>query len=687
MNMLPRQETHPDDAAARRMWRRRLRFIQITIVAVFCVVVARLIQVQIIEAPKYVALANRQYTEKVVLPAPRGTLYDRNGTILASNSMDITVAVNPRHLGRDSNAIAKTMSRITGKPVREYWKLMHAKGGFKYLGRRMPPRIVEDYRLDTLEGLQLIVEPRRIYHVENVAGQLIGMTNTDNRGIAGIEMQYDSVLSGEAGYIVYARDGWNDLWASVDYPMVGAVEGHGLVLTIDLWLQQLAERELERGVAEKEAEGGIVVMMDPRTGEVLAMAQYPRVNPATFGKSPRAHQKMRAVTDMFEPGSVFKLVTATAALEDAGIPAEKKFYAENGLYKVPVGRGKRFRPIRDVHKYEWITLREAIEFSSNIVMAKVSDIIGNEDLYRTARDYGFGMPTNIDIPGEISGWMTKPADWSGVSRNSFSYGYEVGVTPIQIAAAYAAVANGGSLMRPFVVKKELDAAGDVLRETEPQKIRTVLSEATALEITSFLEGVVERGTAMTARIGGMRIAGKTGTSRRTVNGSYKEKDYTASFVGYFPADDPKMLCLVMLDNPRGINYYGGTTSAPIFKSIVERVITTTDRYGRVMPGEQAGLVPAAGKQAGKPAGRTPVKNAAARTADLPAKTAGHVVPDVRGYSLRKAMGILLDENFKTDIRGSGVVVSQSPGPGAPVREGMVITLTCQSRSANSDGTK
>jgi cell division protein FtsI (penicillin-binding protein 3) len=599
--------------------------------------------------------------------------------------MDVSVAVNPKHVGKNSAVIAKAMSKITGKPARRFLAKMKKKSGFEWLARRLPPQVVVDHGLDTLRTVQLIVEPRRIYHMENVAGQLFGTTNTENTGIAGLELQYDGALSGEEGFIVYARDGRQNEMPSVDYPRIEPVAGHDLVLTIDLWLQQLAERELEKGVAESEAEGGIVVMMDPRTGEVLTMAQYPRVNPATFGKSPRVHQKLRAVTDMFEPGSVFKIVTASAAMEYNLIPSEQEFYAENGVFKVPIGRGKRFRTIRDVHKYGILTFREAIEFSSNIVMVKASDIIGNEKLYLTARDYGFGMPTNIDMPGEIGGLMRKPSEWSGLSRHSFSYGYEVGVTPIQIAAAYAAVANGGTLMKPFIVKRELDAGGTVVRETEPQKIRRVVSEETAAELSSFLEGVVVRGTASAARIEGLRIAGKTGTSKRVVDGSYRGKDYTASFVGYFPAEDPRLLCLVMLDNPRGINYYGGTTSAPIFHSIVQRIITTSDRYGQAAPLPRAEGISSPGRSTMKPTARTSSKNKRRTGSVLPARNPGHVVPDVRGYSLRKAIGILLDEKFKTKVHGSGMVVSQSPGPGEPVKTGMVVTLTCQPKSVDFDG--
>jgi len=495
-----------EDPALNRRWRRRLRILQFGLLLLFVAICVRLVQIQIVDSKRFQALGDRQYIKKVILPATRGSIFDRNGLTVASHSMFVSIAANPKNATPHAKKIAASLSKITGRPAKRYLTVLKSKQAFVWLARQVRPEAVQKYSLDTLKGLIIADEPKRVYHTGNVAGQYIGTTNVDNKGIAGVEMAFDTLLAGEPGYVVFQRDATANLMPSVDYPRIDPVPGHSIVLTMDGWLQQVAESELDKGVLESDAEGGIVVMLDPATGEVLVMAQSPRVNPADYGKVKQRDQKLRAVTDMFEPGSVFKLVTVSAALEYALISPEKSFFAENGVYNVPVPGRKRPRVIRDDHKYGQLTFREAMEHSSNIVMAKASDIIGDEKLYRMARDFGFGTRTNIDFPGEIGGRMAKPVAWSALTRQSISYGYEVGTTPIQIAAAYAAIANGGVLMRPYVLKRELDADSNVVAETSPQPVRRVVSGETARILTSFLEGVVERGTGVSAMVDGVRIA-------------------------------------------------------------------------------------------------------------------------------------------------------------------------------------
>lgn len=681
--LLPRPEAGPEDPKAFRRWRRRLRVLQIGLLAFFTLVCLRLAQVQIVQSERFSDAADDQYKRPVTLPALRGALLDRNGSPIASSTMFVTVEANPRNVGKDAAALSRSLSRITGKPASHYQALLKKgwKGKYALLERGLKTQTVQDFRLDTLRGVTFRDRSTRVYHSGIVAGQLLGMTNEADSGIAGIEKGFNEMLKGTDGRMVYQAVGRTSRAVSVDYEHVDPRAGNAVVLTIDLLLQQIAESELERGVKENEAEGGIVVMLEPHTGEILALAQYPRLNPANFGKASRENQKLRAVTDMVEPGSVFKIVTAAAALENELVPPERKFFAENGVYNVYMKGVRKPRVIKDVHKYGTLSFREAMEHSSNIVMAKASDIIGNEKLYTMARDFGFGTKTGTDIPAEIGGRLFKPMQWSAPTRHSMSYGYEVGVTPIQIAAAYAAIANGGVLTRPFILKKEIDPENNVLRETEPAPVRRVVSEQTAATLTSFLEGVVERGTATSAKIPGIRIAGKTGTSKRLINGKYEGSEYTASFVGFFPADAPKVVCLVMLDKPRGINYYGGTTSAPIFREIVKRIVVSSDHYAVPIA---ADIPP----QPERAAGRGP-RAKAGDAADRPtAGTAGdarHIVPDVRGLSKRKAINVLRDEKFQPVVYGSGVVVSQIPSPGEPVSSGRVIKLTCEPKTSNPGG--
>ncbi len=684
----------------------------------FALVSLRLMQIQIAQSERFAQAADDQYDKPVVLPALRGSLLDRNGNPIASSTMFVMVEANPRNVGRDSVALVKSLSKITGKSKAFYAGLL--KKGWKkryvLLESRLKMEAVQRLALDTLRGVNLTDKSTRIYHGGIVAGQLLGITNASDSGIAGIEMGFNKLLTGKDGKMIYQKIGRTSLVATVDNLRIDPVAGHNITLTIDLLLQQIAESELERGVKENEAEGGIVIMLQPKTGEVLAVAQYPRVNPASFGKASKENQKLRAVTDMVEPGSVFKIVTASAALDGGLIRPEQKFNAENGVYLVSVKGKKKPRVIKDVHKYGLISFRESMELSSNIVMAKASNLIGNEKLYTMSRGYGFGTKTSIDIPAEIGGVLRKPMLWSALTRHSLSYGYEVGVTPIQIAAAYGAIANGGILMRPFILKRETDADGVVVTETEPAPVRRVVSEETAATLTSFLEGVVERGTAVSAKIPGMRIAGKTGTSKRLVNGSYEGSEYTASFVGFFPAEAPEIVCLVMLDKPRGINYYGGTTSAPIFREIVKRIVASSDRYALPIAGdvrdvreeESAAKAPVTTDPARAGAKQKPVAgvrtagagDGKSRAAEKKLTTAGtiaekisaagasrHIAPDVRGLSMREAINVLRDEKFEPSVFGSGVVVSQNPRPGEPVSSGSVIRLTCEPKTPKTGDLK
>ncbi len=648
----------------------RLWIVQWLLLMFFGIIGLRLFVIQIVETERYRSIAQKQYRSKVILPATRGTIVDRNGMTIAANAMHVSFAADPQLAVDDARAIAGRFSDLFGKPKRFYLDKLSSDSRFIWLERGVSATYRKSIMLSNLQGIVMRDEPKRLYYHDQIAGQLVGTTDTDNNGIAGVELAFDRELRGIDGYVIFQRDGLGRARPSVDYPRVDPVDGHNIVLTIDMRLQAIAERELKKGIEENSAEGGIVVILHPQSGDILSIAQYPDVNPAIYGKFNPQDQKLRAVTDLFEPGSVFKIVTASAALENSLVLPSKKFYAENGVYTLP-GRTK---PIVDTHKEGWITFQHAMEVSSNIVMAKVSDIVGSERFYRTARNYGFGIATNVDFPGEANGALKKPAQWSGTTLNTMAYGYEVGVTPMQLAAAYAAVANDGILMQPHLFKQELGVSGLPVRESHPQKIRRVISTETAHVLTSFLEGVVENGTGKPARISGTRVAGKTGTSKKYVEGRYEARSYIASFVGFFPVEDPKFVCLVMLDNPRGLNFTGGTTSAPVFRRIAEQVINTTDMLARIPN-------PIAEEKIDRPPTGGPV---APRSGDHPTSSLfseARIVPNVQGYSVRRAINVLLDGKFEPVVSGSGTVISQEPAPGLRATLGIRVRLICQPKSS------
>jgi cell division protein FtsI (penicillin-binding protein 3) len=687
----------------------------------FFVIAGRLMQVQVLQASKYQSIARKQYELTAVLPAVRGNIYDRNHNVLASNSIFVSFAADPKVVGENADEIAHKFAAAFNKSPLYYaakLRSMTSSGSLKrfvWLERHVPAEVAKRIEAQKLVGVVPIDEPKRLYHYDAVAGTLIGFTDVDNKGISGIEVEFDEYLRGKDGSVIMQRDGLGRARPSIDYPRIEPRNGHNLLLTIDLAYQSIVEEELKRGVQKNKASAGLAVMLNPKTGEILALANVPGTNPNDLSSYDVTASRNRIVTDVFEPGSVFKVVTASAAYENGLVTPEKKFYAENGKYFATVSSRAKPQLITDTHPYEWLTFQEAIELSSNIVMAKIGPTIGPERLYRQARNFGFGIPTGIDLPGEVRGRLKKPNEWSGTTMQTMSYGYEVSVTPLQIALAYAAVANKGVLMKPYVVSEVQDKDGEALFEQRPQVIRKVISEQTASMLIQAFEGVVERGTAKESHIQGVRIAGKTGTSKKVIDGHYGVGSYTGSFVGFFPIEDPQVVCLVMMDNPQSGSYYGGTVSAPVFRAIADRIINTSGRFtkapqpkdeptrnGITVPDVRTLQVQIASRlleshglkcqtvgtgdivvrqvtEPGKRLEKDDVVQIVLNETGTEVSGGSPIVPDVRGMSVRRAINRLVVDDFDIQVRGSGVVVSQVPAAGQKIQAGATIHLMCEPR--------
>ncbi len=696
---------------------RRILTVKIVLLISFAVIAGRLVQIQAVQAGAYQEMARRQYEAPMKLPAARGIILDRNGKVLVSNTMFASFAADPKEAGRDRNDIAVTFAQVFNRPREVYLaRLRDQDKRFVWLERGVPPALSARVPVRDLQGIITVPEAERLYHYEQMAGQLLGHTGVDHSGLSGLELQYDRWLRGSDGFVTMQRDALRRTRQSPEYPRVDPVDGQNILLTIDAEIQAIVEEELEKGVARTKAESGLAVMVDPATGAVLAMANVPSFNPARAALLDPAVQRNRVITDSFEPGSVFKVVTASAALETGVVRTGEKIFAENGAYRVKVP-GRKIRTITDTHPHGMLTFQEGMEQSSNILMAKVATRVGAQTMFMTARGFGFGIQTDLGLPGEVSGNLKKPAQWSATTLHSLAMGYEVATTPLQLVMAYAAVANGGWLMKPFVARQVVSAQGDVLLETTPQQIRRVISDSTAHTLTRFFEGVVERGTGTLARVAGLRIAGKTGTSKKVVNGRYGLSDYTASFVGFFPAEAPKYVCLVMLDNPRSGGYYGGLASAPIFKGIAEKVYAIADRpagsqqRSTAIAGANRRLAPdvvnlkadvasalletqgyraeVSGNGAvvlsqSPPPGTTVASGGTVtlrtdeRVVSLPAGYT--LVPELRGLSMRRAINRLTNHRLDVSVAGSGTVTGQNPAPGERVRQGTMISLRCAPRT-------
>jgi len=700
---------------AKRIKRRRIRVLFVVGIFAFSfiAITVQLVRYQIIDSEKYKRLARKQYEKKFTLPPVRGNIYDRNGNVLVSNTQYVSFAADPKILGDKATAVANSFSKVFQKPASYYLDLLQRdpQRHFVWLERMVDPSIARKLENEKTHGIVIMNEAKRLYYYDDIASTLLGCTNIDNCGIAGLELRYEDALKGIPGSIVMQRDGLGRVRPSIDYPRQEPINGNELLLTIDVTYQSIVDEELKRGVEEQLAEGGLAIMMNPKTGEILALSVYPNENPNNLGAIDISKFRNRVVSDLFEPGSVFKIVTAAAAYENKIVSPSDRFYAEHGTMKV-INNGKLVRVITDAHPSDWLTFQEAIEMSSNIVFAKVSKLIGEDRLYRMARDFGFGMITGIDMPGEVRGILKKPSGWSPTTLQSMSYGYEVGVTPLQIACAYAAVANGGVLMKPYVVAAVRSPKGKIVSVQKPTPIRKLLSHQTVELLQSAFEGVIKNGTGQLVCMKSINIAGKTGTSRKWADGQYQENTYTASFVGYFPAEDPQIVCLVMLDNPKAKGYYGGTTSGPVFRAIAERVISTsykfsttlvaqteTDKQMRVVPDVRMLTAPVAKKmlasydllsnvygsgslvlrQSPEPGKR--VQKGDIVTLDLENNssfTKGTVrVPNVYGMSVRRALNRLAMDDFDVRIHGSGKVVSQVPQSGEVVALGSRVLLNCE----------
>ena len=720
-NPFAKKEEQSIDTPQLRDYKHRLLIVKIVFLMAFVTAAARLIQIQVIDSRKYQEIARKQYEARVPLMAQRGTIYDRNGNILVTNSDFVSFAADPTIAGEDAQIIAREFSKVTGKPEQEYIVKLQTKKRFVWLERHLRPDIAELIPLKKMGGIVKMNEAVRLYHHDEVAGQVLGATNIDNTGVSGIEQQFNEVLRGKDGYVVMQKDGLGRKRPSVDYPREEAVNGHSIELTIDLQYQSIADEELKKGVARSQAEAGLVVMVRPQTGEVLAMSNYPHVN---LNKVEHADLlKNRAISDMYEPGSVFKIVTASAALQHDLVTLDKKFYAENGKYRIEYP-GKRIRFINDTHPMRDVTFLEGMAYSSNIVMAKVSDLIGPEKLYKKARDFGFGMPTGIELPAEISGQLKKTSEWSLASLNSIAYGYEVGVTPLQIVSAYSAVANGGILMKPYIVQRQRDENGLEMVAGEPVMIRRVVPKEVNEQLKKMFESVVEFGTGSMVKIPGVRIAGKTGTARKYVDGKYEEGSYNASFVGFFPVEKPEIVCLVILEKPRA-GYTGALASAPVFKAIADRIINNSGLLAKTMISEQhisnnsvtkkpndatvsiplvveknaddaiqiltnsglASKMIGAGNEvirqyppAGKKVERGSIVQLMMNDTEQPAIAFVTKIPDVRGMSVRRAVNKLAAEQLGVSIVGTGVVVNQFPSTGTPMKQGAKVTIICEPKA-------
>jgi cell division protein FtsI (penicillin-binding protein 3) len=560
---------------------RRIFLAVILLTAGFLCVGVRLFALQVVEATELSKRAERQHEKSVVLEGERGTIFDRQGRILATNVEVPSIYAIPS-LIRNREAVAPDLARVLQSDARTILKRLEGKRNFVWIERKVAPAVARSVMELGIEGIGVLKESQRFYPKRNLMGHLLGFAGMDNRGLEGIELKYDTLLRGEKGWAVVERDAFGHSIFQKGLDSVAPSRGNDLVLTIDEVIQHIAETELDSVMEQTQAANASVIVMNPKTGEILALAVRPEFNPNRVEFLHPDQWRNRAVTDSYEPGSTFKIVTASAALEERVAGPGDIFYCEEGRMAVAGG------VMRDHEKEGYLTFREVIQKSSNIGMVKIAMRMKDERLYRHIRAFGFGEKTGIDLEGEAPGLIRDPRYWSGRSLASISIGQEVAATPLQIITAVSAIANGGMLMRPHVVSEIRDADGRVVKVFPPEIKRIAVSPETTGKMMSILEGTVTKnGTGEKAAIPGYRVAGKTGTAQKIdpVTKRYSMQDTVSSFVGIVPAEDPRIVVLVVVDSPKGMAW-GGTVAAPVFKTIAEQVL----RYLGVPPRTQERIV-------------------------------------------------------------------------------------------------
>ena len=533
---------------------RRIGLLAAAFLIILVAAFARAVWLQVIRGPEYAAMALRQHRETVVVPAGRGTIVDRNGEPLAIGKVATTVYANPRQVD-EARDLTLAVGRIFGADPKElYPTLTDRSRGFVYLERKADPRKAEKLEKLDYAGLGFYSEELRFYPQGPVAAQILGYAGLDNVGLEGLEKSLEGTLSGTPGSQTVVKDPFGRALDVVETKP--ETPGKDVRLTIDRQIQANAEEVLAETVRRWSARSASAVVMDPRTGAVLAMATAPRFNANRFGKTRADRRRNRAVTDTYEPGSTFKLVTVAAGLEEGIVNPRSSF-------RLPPTLKVADRTIREAHTRgtERMTVRQIVEYSSNIGTITIAQRLGEGRLASWIDRFGFGKSTGIDFPGESPGFALPLDQWSGSTIGTVPIGHGIAVTPVQMARAYSAIANGGLLVQPHLIDR-IDG-----HSVASKKARRVISRDVAAQMMSMLRGVVVEGTGTEAAIPGYTVAGKTGTAAKIdPDGTYSTSRYVASFVGLVPASKPELVVMVMVDEPRG-GYYGGTVAAPAFREI------------------------------------------------------------------------------------------------------------------------
>ena len=652
-----------------------LKFRLASILAIFLILfialLSRAFQLQVLSGEKLKKLAQRQHITTLPIHSERGMIYDRNGEKLAMSVLADSVCADPTRI-TDQAKVSRQIASILNLDQSAVFKKISEPKSFCWLARKISSQQAAQVEAADIEGVFLIKEPKRFYPNGHLAAHLIGFSGFDAEGLEGLEKKYDEYLKGTPEKLTWARDAkGKKLFLHVEHNSTAKNESANLVLTIDSRIQYLVETHLKEAVSNKGAKGGIAIVMDPKTGEILAMANEKGFNPNNIKGLTSESWRNRAIADSFDPGSTFKPFLVAAALEEKVVKESDGFYCENGYYTVAN------RVIREANRkrHGYLSVREILKYSSNIGSAKIAEKLGRDKYYAYIKNFGFGSKTGIDLSGEAAGVLRSAKGWTKVDTAAIAFGQGISVTAIQLISAMSAIANNGLLMKPFIVRGLTDKNNNPIKMYAPETVRQVVSPETAKRLTAMLTQVVgaEDGTGKNAHIVNVEVAGKTGTAQKFdfTRGVYSSERVRTSFIGFFPSDNPQVVILVILDEPQR-DKWGGVAAAPVFKSIGEQILNCFKTNIR----------------------ETPVFEPQ-KTNDLQLVTADKALaadmiadqmdddsrmPDFKGLTIREALKQAKARSIELQVSGSGWAVSQTPVPGSVLGDARLCKITFEMKN-------
>ena len=637
----------------------RIHLVSLFFICGLVAIFVRVFQLQVLQQDYLRGIAENGIIGTTKLPPERGVIYDREGHELAISVQVGSVFAHPKQI-KEINRTAGQLSKILGEKQGKILKILKRNRSFVWVKRRISPTLTEQIKALNIKGMGVTTETRRYYPGRETAAHVIGFAGTDNQGLEGLEKKYDGLLRGPEENLAFMRDALGRPFAVVR-PVTSDKSMHSLFLTIDKDIQYKAQQSLRAAVKKAKANGGHCIVLDPNTGEILAMAVVPEYNPNVFFDYKPYQWRNRAVTDCFEPGSTIKAFLLAAALEESVVTPQSEFYCEQGKFKVGG------RVVHDTHKYGKLSAADIVVYSSNIGAIKLGQKLGYRKFTEYLRNFGFGNKTEIEMLGERGGFIRGAKDARKIDQATLFFGQGMTSTSLHMAMAMGTIANGGKLMRPYVVSKIVDESGHTVETTEPKVVRRVISAKTARKVAAVLEGVAtQEGTAEKAAIEGFRVAGKTGTSQKVDPDTkrYSKTKYVASFVGFVPSDKPRLVILVVIDEPKG-HIYGGLVAGPVFKEVGSWALN----HLRINP--QPSLLGDTKIQSEQPQGQP--KNIAEAQRSLPETTkllqepqAGQL-PDFSGLGMREVLKRGRALGLKVCLEGSGLAIKQNPDPGSPLK--------------------